>query len=92
MDDFVNKLQLDLFLSAKHGTSLPTMNANELAPVMGTLSRRSERECVLIRSSTLVLFAVFKNPSTAHKVFAYKDPEECASVCDKFEGTYAIYS
>lgn len=46
MDDYLQGLRLDLLTAGRFGTQLPTMNGNDLAPIMGVLTRRSQCECM----------------------------------------------
>jgi hypothetical protein len=86
MDDFMYQMRLDILVSGKYSTHTPTMNANDLTPVIGLLSRRAQSTCCFSCLASFVYsLAVFINPSTLHKVFAYKDTEECSTVCDNFE-------
>lgn len=54
MDDFLRGLRLDLLTAGRFGTQLPTMNGNDLAPIVGVLTRRSNRECFCYLSSLVM--------------------------------------
>lgn len=65
LDGFLKNLRLDLLISAKFGTRLPTINGNDLAPVVGVLTRRFDRMRCL-RVAVMFVCRRYKSLHGAH--------------------------
>lgn len=90
MDDFWDRVCIDLLVSGKTNSSLPIVPANCIAPFMGHLSRRPGHGMHSFSFSFTLLHTVWINQE-AGKAFTFSSEEDFVSALREFEGALRMH-